>query len=426
MDKFLLYKEQKWQSFEKKYGKELCDALKEWHSLYTDEVVEWLAGLYDARIGGWYYSESARDNDTVEYRAKTYDLLPDVESTNQALNFLQSAGMVDDFGASYATALPDWMKKDIGSWVYNLQDEDGFYYHPQWNKDIPVHRRGRDLSWSRSILKNLGIEPKYASIVDKKQTAKQTNTPAVPEHLSSPERFDEYLSTLNFGEHSYGVGNALITQAEQIKALGLMDRLIAFLNAKQHKESGYWHDTPGYTAVNGLLKISCVYNVAEVPFPNATAAAKSAIEAITSDEEFFIVCDVYNTWFTVDNLAQNLRKYGGEEGARQADKMICDLKSVAADGMRASARKLKRFKKPGCSFSFLRDYSSEVSQSMPVALYQAAEGDVNATLIAVSGTIEKCMDALGVSAEDRVPIFGRPHFERFMEIVTESKRKAGN
>ena len=137
MDKFLLYKEQKWQSFEKKYGKELCDALKEWHSLYTDEVVEWLAGLYDARIGGWYYSESARDNDMVEYRAKTYDLLPDVESTNQALNFLQSAGMVDDFGASYATALPDWMKKDIGSWVYNLQDEDGFTTIPSGIRIFP-------------------------------------------------------------------------------------------------------------------------------------------------------------------------------------------------------------------------------------------------------------------------------------------------
>ena len=63
---------------------------------------------------------------------------------------------------------------------------------------------------------------------------------------------------------------------------------------------------------------------------------------------------------------------------------------------------------------------------MPVALYHSTEGDVNATLIAVSGTLEKCMDALGIPAEDRVPIFGRPHFEKFMEIVTESKRKAEN
>lgn len=426
MNEFLAKKEQKWQNFERKYGKALCDALKAWHELYTDEVVEWLAGLYDARIGGWYYSESARDNDTVEYREKTYELLPDVESTNQALNFLQSAGMVDDFDASYPKALPEWMKKDIGSWVYNLQDEDGFYYHPQWGKAVPPHRRGRDLAWSRSILRCLGIQPKYASIIDKKKSDTQTNTPAGPEHLSSPEKFAEYLSGLNFGEHSYGVGNQIVAQSAQIKALGLMDQLIAFLNEKQHPETGYWHDTPGYTAVNGLLKISGCYNDAGVPFPNATVAAKSAIEAITSEEEFSIVCDVYNTWFTVDNLAQNLRNYGGDEGKAQADKMIADLTSVAAEGMRASARKLARFKKPGCSFSFLRDYSSEVSQSMPVALYHSAEGDVNATLIAVSGTLEKCMDALGIPAEDRVPIFGRPHFERFMEIVTEAKRKAEN
>ena len=204
-----------------------------------------------------------------------------------------------------------------------------------------------------------------------------------------------------------------------------MDQLIEFLNEKQHPETGYWHDTPGYTAVNGLLKISGCYNIGEVPFPNATVAARSAIEAITSKEEFFIVCDVYNTWFTVDNLAQNLRDYGGEDGKVQAKKMIADLTAVAADGMRASARKLARFKKPGCSFSFLRDYSSELSQSMPVALYQTREGDVNATLIAVSGTLEKCVDALGIPYEDRVPIFGRPHFERFMSIIEEKKRKAG-
>jgi hypothetical protein len=334
--------------------------------------------------------------------------------------------MVDDFDASYAKALPEWMKNDIGAWVQGLQDEDGFYYHPQWGKSIPAHRRGRDLAWSRSILRTLGIQPKYASITDKKKAATQTNTPAVPEHLSSPEKFDEFLRGLNFGEHSYGVGNQLVAQADQIKAVGLMDQLIAFLNAKQHPENGYWHDTPGYTAVNGLLKISGCYNIGGVPFPNATVAAKSAIEAITSEEEFSIVCDVYNTWFTVDNLAQNLRNFGGEEGKAQADKMIADLTAIAAEGMRASARKLARFKKPGCSFSFLRDYSSEVSQSMPVALYHATEGDVNATLIAVSGTLEKCYDALGVAAEDRVPIFGRPHFERFMEIVTEAKRKAEN
>ena len=426
MEKFLLEKHKKWQNFESKYGRELCDALKEWHELYTDEVVDWLAGLYDAKIGGWYYSESARDNETVEYREKTYALLPDVESTNQALCFLQSANLVDDFGGSYAKALPDWMKADIGNWVRSLQNEDGFFYHPQWGKEATtVHRRARDLAWSRSILKNLGIEPNYTSITDKKKTLEQKNEPEIPDHLSSPEKFSEYLSKMNFGEQSYGVGNALVSQAPQIKALGLMDQLIEFLNEKQHPETGYWHDTPGYTAVNGLLKISGCYNIGEVPFPNATVAARSAIEAITSKEEFFIVCDVYNTWFTVDNLAQNLRDYGGEDGKVQAKKMIADLTAVAADGMRASARKLARFKKPGCSFSFLRDYSSELSQSMPVALYQTREGDVNATLIAVSGTLEKCVDALGIPYEDRVPIFGRPHFERFMSIIEEKKRKAG-
>lgn len=425
MDKFLLYKEEKWKRFEAKAGRDVTDALKEWHSIFTEDVVEWLAGLYDAKIGGFYYSESARDNATVEHKGATFDLLPDVESTNQALCFLQSANLVDDFGGKYANALPEWMKADIGNFVYNLQDEDGFYYHPQWGKQIGLSRRGRDRAWSRSILRNLGITPKYSDITDlgKGKVASDKPAPAIPEHLSSPERFAQYLAPLNFGEHSYGAGNTLVAQADQIKACGRMDQLIEFLNERQHPENGYWHDTPGYTAINGLLKISGIYNIAGVPFPNATVAARSAIEAITSKEEFTIVTDVYNTWFAVDNLATNLRKFGGEDGNEKADKLIAEVMDIAAEGMRASARKLSRFKKPHGSFSFLRDYSSEVSQGAPVALYHSEEGDVNATLIGISGTIEFCMKTLGLT-DYHVPIFGRPHFEKFMEIVTEAKSKA--
>ena len=424
MDSFLLKKEEKWRDFEKATRKDMTDALREWHELYTDDVVEWLAKLYDAKVGGWYYSESARDNKTVVYKDTTYSLLPDVESTNQALCFLQSANLVDDFGGRYANALPEWMKNDISNWVYNLQDEDGFFYHPQWGKQVGLSRRGRDRAWSRSILRNLGVEPKYADITDAGKSASQSKSaPAVPEHLSSPEKFAEYLAPLDFGGHSYGVGNQLVAQADQIKACGRMDQLIKFLNERQHPETGYWHDAPGYTAVNGLLKISGIYNIAKVPFPNAVIAARSAIEAITSKEEFLIVTDVYNTWFAINNLATNLRDFGGEEGIRQAEKLISDVRDIAAEGMRASAKKLERFKKPGGSFSFLRDYSSEISQGAPVALYHSEEGDVNATLIAVSGTIEFCMQTLGLS-EHHVPIFGRPHFERFMEIVTENKRKS--
>ena len=423
MDKFLLNKEEKWKRFEGKVGRDVTDALKEWHSIFTDDVVEWLAGLYDAKIGGFYYSESARDNATVEHGGATYELLPDVESTNQALCFLQSANLVDDFGGRYANALPEWMKEDIGGFVYNLQDKDGFFYHPQWGKAISVSRRGRDRAWSRSILRNLEITPKYSDITDIGKSSAPKSIPEIPEHLSSPERFAEYLAPLDLGGHSYGVGNRLVAQADQIKALGLMDQLIKFLNERQHPENGYWHDTPGYTAVNGLLKISGIYNIAGVPFPNATLAARSAIEAITSKEEFSIVTDVYNTWFAINNLADNLRNFGGEDGVKAADKLISDVMDIAAEGMRASAKKLSRFKKPHGSFSFLRDYSSEVSQGAPVALYHSEEGDVNATLIGISGTIEFCMKTLGLT-DYHVPIFGRPHFERFMEIVTESKNKA--
>ena len=56
-------------------GKDFVKSVQDLYSIYNHDVVEWLAGIYDNKSGGFYYSNSARDND---------GFLPDIESTNQA------------------------------------------------------------------------------------------------------------------------------------------------------------------------------------------------------------------------------------------------------------------------------------------------------------------------------------------------------
>ncbi len=149
----------------KSRGKEIVDAMREMFSLFERGLVDWLAGLYDKNIGGFYYSNSARENP---------QFLPDVESTAQALGLLVSTGMVERFENDLKKALPEQMCLDIKRWVKGLQDENGYFYHPQWGKeatDKNLIRRGRDVGMAMIALKRVGGLPTYDSPNGEKATA---------------------------------------------------------------------------------------------------------------------------------------------------------------------------------------------------------------------------------------------------------------
>ena len=136
--------EAQWQSIEENFAQrtdnerasEITAALKEYYSVYTDDVVSWIANLYDPITGGFYYSNSARD---------TEGFLPDLESTYQLLGLPPSLGMTE--GKSVGEFYPREMADAIVNWVKSLQDEEsGYFYHPQWGKsftDKIPNRRGR-------------------------------------------------------------------------------------------------------------------------------------------------------------------------------------------------------------------------------------------------------------------------------------------
>jgi hypothetical protein len=128
------------------YGKELAEesvkALRSYYQLYTDDLVSWFANLYDPVVGGYYFSNSARNSE---------GFLPDLESTNQALGFIISSGM----GAP-ADVLPEEMQKQIVNFARSLQSpENGHFYHPQWGKELTDKypaRKGRDINNAIKIL----------------------------------------------------------------------------------------------------------------------------------------------------------------------------------------------------------------------------------------------------------------------------------
>ena len=409
-----------WKELADKTTPELSLAMRELYSLYSDELIDWFAGLYDVEIGGYYYSQSARDNEKTVYNEKEYLLLPDAESTCQALGFWSGSGLADKTGGTYASALPEWMKEDIANYIYNLQDPDGYFYHPQWGKNIALSRRARDLSWSVSMLERLGKEPRYSTILDTgKSEKKESSETLIPDHLSSPEKFAEYLESLNINEFSYNIGNQLSSQFAQMKAVGLADQLVDFLNAHQHPESGHWHKELNYYAVNGIMKISGIYNNAGKPFPNAMAAAKSAIYAITSDEEVKAVVDLWNTWIAVRAIVNNLRQFGEDAAAAEIVKTLWDN---APAMIRKSREKIAPFQKEMGSFSYHRKHASPTSQSAPVTCGLVAEGDVNATVISSHLLIGSLFNSLDIP-DLKVPMFGEKDRLRYIELLEKRRNK---
>ena len=411
-------------------GEALVTSVKQLYSLYTNDAYIWLANLYDPGVGGFYYSNSARE---------TVGFLPDIESTNQALNFITNTRMQSNLNAN----LPKEIKAQIVSFVKGLQSsEDGYFYHPQWvDYTLTDNRRGRDLNWAEDVLRRFGEKPLYdtpngvkGSVGAPGQNSETQMTsslrasvaslvskvkPTAVDHLASEEAFLEYIQGLNWENGSYGPGNTIGSQAQQIKNAGLGDVCINFLNGLSDPETGMFEKFTGYAdeAVNGFLKVSGVYITMGAPIPNAAAAAKTCIDTLTSDAYCATVCFVYNAWFSIGNIIGSLNSSADPADKAAAEEIRDQVRTNAAEYILVGARKYAEFRKDDGSFSYTPDQTSALSQGMPVALQEMNEGDVNATNISVAGVTGYLFGALGY--KDYMPsIYTKYDWIRFAEEIS--------
>lgn len=454
-------------------GEELVKAFKSLYSIYDTDVVLWFANLYEpfncvcgecvndghtvaCYGGGYYYSNSGRDNEGYG---------PDTESTSQALNFITSSGIAE--GENYSKVIPGFMREQVIKFIRSCQDpRTGFFYNPQWSiadTNAHVSRRARDLNWCTGILSNLKSIPIYdapngvegeqriqsASITAPlgqsaaSMASKVVYSAAYDPNFESLDTLKAYLKKLEEAEAAgkrsfYAIGNEITAQMPQIiardKALetwGTADSMAIcvtdWFSKHQSPVTGTWEETHCYLGVNSLLKISGIYTEAKVAMPYAAEAANSAILAITSDEEMGAVVDLYNTWFSVSNVLKNLRQFGGPEGIAKADQIVNDLRAAAPDAIRKSAEKISDFAKPDGSYSYTKLYSSSTSQGMPVAVPNSVEGDVNATVISITGIFGNIYSALELDA--RGHLFGsreaRIYFDTIRSLGPVQKITAG-
>ena len=392
---------------ETKLGKSAADALIKLYSLYDEELYVWLANLYCPDVGGFYYSNSARDNE---------GFLPDLESTGQALGLLGTAGIAqlyknpvsDDLTYKWAAMLPYEIRENILAFSKSLQDTDGYFYHPQWGTGISSSRKGRDAGWGKRIILAMGSKPNYTIKYDVDPTSSlypvtgslggstvvavskvvATASESDNAKYASEENFIAYLEELFASGNSYSAGNEINATIGAIEGHKLRGTLCNWLIEKQNKENGLWEDEVSYQSVNGLMKLCGVFGGNYPSFPNPERALDSAMEIMKRpiDDGLDAITTVYNPWVAMYNL---LNRVGEEKKTALRDELYKNSREIFA----MMAQKLALFKKADGGFSYNLEFSAAYSQGSLVAVSGSAESDVNATSIAIS-TVVKYMDSV--------------------------------
>ena len=424
---------------------QLVESLKKLKNLYGSKVVTWIANLYDEEIGGFYYSNSGRNNQ---------GFLPDVDSTYQALVLVGHTGMQGDFGYGSAT-WPEGLLEKVGSFAKRLQDENGFFYHPQWTKELTdskTTRRARDLERALALIKWAGMTPTYdapdgtkgdglvwndklqsfvpienltepmsSSVASAVSKVVSVNTTYIPNELKTEAAFRSYLASKE-GQNMYKVNHELASLTSQIKerdrqlesegaSWRIAPILIEWLNDKQNPINGTWSNENNQNAIDGLFKAAHIYKNLGYELPNAMQAAMSALRAIVSENDTNSAVSVYNCWSTVLIIMNNMKQFGAPDNAKV---VLDEVRKVAAESIEATLTKQIQYAKQDRSFSYYKDSCAAESQGMQVAL-AVNEGDMNATSLSYSiwGTIFECLDI----SDFEIAIHASADYALFVETI---------
>ena len=388
-------------------GEAALDEMRKLYDVFDEKIYIWLAGLWDRDIGAFYYSESARD---------THLYLPDIESTAQALKFLHTSGMLRKGEGEYIMRIPALMRESVVKFAHSLQDEDGYFYHKQWGKNISASRRGRDLAWSKNMIRSAGEEPRYQLPTEKDASGKKSVH--LPEYLQDIEAFKRYLDDMDLKTRSYYVGNVIESTVSQISAAGkeFEDYLVWWLNSQNREDNGLWEEGVCYASVNGLMKMSGNYPHLRAHLPYAKQSLSSAITAAMSDERMTFVCEVYNPWATIGNI---FKAHDDSPDREELDALRAQLIENAPLLINKTREKISVFRKPDGSYSYFRKMSCAMSQGAPAAVPRTNEGDVNATTICVGSTVRSMRHALRIPV---IPIFVPEDGDLFFELIENAPK----
>ena len=434
-----------WAKYETYAGADITNAMKELYTLYTEEMVLWYADLYDPEIGGWYWSNSARDNE---------GFLPSIEETYEALNFISNSGMAEMYGGKWENAIPQWLKEDVANFIYNLQDPDGFYYHPQWPKEF-INAGGlqsritRDKGSANHILSKLGVKPKYSSYSSKDSLTDKLGDSSVVAvskviavadkemlwQYESVENFEAFLNdyraqlsrTTSWATLFYSWGNQFQSTTGYMNQ-EMKDMLIEFFYEYQDPESGMWmhpsEDLEEAYPTNGLHKVGAVFNYigGELRYTDQMVSTVFEMLSWTIDEKPQGGCTgIYNTWSCLPYIYTNIRNFSQGTDIERIERCQKIKNRVYAEAPRLiniTFEQVSGFRLPDGSFTLVRGAGSHYGQGCQIAVPGVLEGNVNGTSIAHFALINHIDQALELQ-QYSVPTFTERERVMFINRLEE-------
>lgn len=364
-------------------------------SLYDESIYILFSELYDHGIGGFYYSVSARDTD---------GFLPDLESTKQILNSITTLGLRDD-ERLLADLLPTEIANRIVNFTLSLQDSDGYFYHPQWGKQITEVRKQKDVVWANSLLKSFSQTPIYPTPPEHWR-----NNNDCPDFLSSIDNFKKHLSNIDLSKTPTNVASRLNANSAQIKNAGAqyVEELKRWLSS--WRWLWLWQESENYDSINALIKICEVYDIMDIILPYQEVILEAAIRGIERENAADVLyCD--NPWKSINGLFKFLRANNARE---EIYRLRSRLWRRAENLIRKTRDNVLIFKRNDGGFSYTPKGSTSRSQGALVAVPNTCESDINATLVASSSTVNNLCAALGIP---RTEIFCEEDGDLFFELL---------
>ena len=456
-----------WLRVYERIGAAAADALREHYAMFDERLYLWLTELYDPETGGFYYSSSARDAD---------GFLPDIESTKQVMSFINGTGMCRCLGGWEYVFNTETEQGFISFLKSRQSSENGYFYHPQWEGlDYTPSRLARDLNWATQMLdayykkydriyteagvpeaKKRDLLKKYMpdyntpnghmGIYGEPRKGKKdaeigvTGAEKWTPQLRSLDSWREYLYEKELMVRSYHTGSEIGSQATQIRArdnearalgepTGYMATTKEFFDSQICPQSGVWDKDVKYYSVNGLMKVSELYNIMGWEIPYAERGIESAMtvalfDGVDCDGKYASgSVDVYNPWVVISNIFRNWEKYCVNR--ELAEKNIMHYRKQLwermPDMIHATSKKTAKFAKENGAYGYTWGVPPLRSQGMPVSIAGVVEGDVNGANIACKGILVNMCDGLGI--KDIMPsVFYSADLRKFLNRIEERRK----
>ena len=421
--------ESEWAEMKEKHGEKFTAAIRKLYDFYDGpRIVKWLASLYDPEIGGFYYSNSARDYE---------GFLPDLESSQQVFGILGNLGAVPNRDAM----IPDDIKKKLVTFARELQSpKDGYFYHPQWPQDkslLAVDRYGRDYGNATAIINRftydtdgdgipnklypkycvangtkcalhagtdekcafpIGVESVAEGIAEAKEKKVAPASAGSHPDYSSPEAFLTWLEEFNAGiGTNSGAAHQLAALAPEIANYGYADIFVKHVKDSQkklfdeqvaagEKPTGIWQRDYNYRAVWGVYKYMYIFNLdsynAAIDLKYAPYMIESCLEVIKlPPNKDYAYNDLMNQWSAINGVIANVKKHYGED---EANKLYDMVRRDPVALIEKTIAKLEPFKTADGSFCVRVNGTSPANiYGVHIAIGGLPEGTVNSTHIIV-------------------------------------------